>query len=172
MATISRPDEAMRTTPWPAYLDELQEQMEELYQARQPNSGHFCGCCYARRRGESVACHVCGGRFADVGEAGHVPYAVLELYWGKRRREGLVVNTLAFTGLFLSVVLSGLLVYLLPGWWRLSAVAMLLVGSYYLANILGGWVGGAIGYGWGARVRARRWEEFVERRAAGAADLR
>jgi hypothetical protein len=154
-----------------AYLDDLQVQMEELGLQKQPNLGRFCGFCYGRLPDGAERCGFCGRTVAAVAPVAKVPIYVLRVYLAKRRREGLMVNTFAFVGLFLAVVISGLIYFFLVGNWRVIALFVLLFAGWYLANLLGGWLGATLGYNWGRSVRDRYWLQYVEDRRNGVAPL-
>src|SRR5205085_9720 len=102
-----------------AFLDDLQVQMEEIGLQKVPNLGHFCGFCYGRLPDGATQCSYCGRTVAEVAPVAKVPIYVLRVYLAKRRREGMMVNTFAFIGLFLAVVLSGLIYLFLTGGWRI-----------------------------------------------------
>jgi hypothetical protein len=152
-----------------AYLDDLQVQMEELGLQRAPNLGRFCGYCYGRLPDGEAVCRYCHHSTDESAPVGKVPIYVLRLYLAKRRREGILVNTFAFLGLFLAVVLSGLIYFFLIGNWRIIALLVLLVAGWYLANLLGYNVGGTLGYNWGRRVRDNYWLRYLEDRRNGVA---
>lgn len=152
-------------------LDALQPRMEQIIFAKLPNLGRLCGYCYAHLAPDEETCHVCSRQIADVGTVTAVPRPVLRAYYAKRRREAWLVNTFAYVGMFLGVAISGLLVYLLGGYWRLIAVFTLTVGSWYLANVLGGIFGGHIGYNWGRNVRNRMWARWVSERDANGSEM-
>ena len=155
-------------------LDRLQEPMEAIALGSEPNSGRFCPHCFARletsqpaRHPSSVhSCPICGGAEAESAPFDHVPDEVLALYMAKRRREGIIVNAFAFGGIFVSLILSALLWFIVPpNLWRLASFAMLAFGSYYFARLFGYQLGVPIGAESGRRLRDRRWREFELRRA-------
>jgi hypothetical protein len=152
-----------------AYLDDLQMQMEELGLQKAPNLGRFCGYCYGRLPDGDEACRYCHHTTSDVRPVAKVPVYVLRLYLAKRRREGIMVNAFAFLGLFLAVVLSGLIYFFLIGNWRVVALFVLLVAGWYFANLLGYNVGGTLGYNWGRSVRDGYWLRYLEDRRNGVA---
>lgn len=161
------------------YLDELQEPMEAIALGRDSNRGRFCGYCYARlaeakgRRGEAGpvgSCLVCGHALSEAGMVDRVPAEALAIFMAKRKREGLIVNAFAFLGIFLSLLISALLWFLLPGgWWLIAPFAMLAVGSYYLARLLGLGIGASLGYNSGCDLRERGWSQYVAARSGGRA---
>lgn len=157
------------TTDETAYMDDLQVQMEELGLQRAPNLGHFCGHCYGRLTDGTERCRYCGTDVRETPSVTKVPIYVLRVYLAKRRREGIMVNTMAFFGMFLAVVLSGLIYFFLVGNWRIISLVVLLVAGWYLANLMGGWFGAELGYSWGRKVRDRYWLQYIEDRRNGTA---
>ncbi|HEY8837977.1 MAG TPA: hypothetical protein VIO16_09935 [Dehalococcoidia bacterium] len=151
------------------YLDDLQVQMEEIGLQKVPNLGHFCGYCYGRLTDGENQCRYCHCSTAEMALVSKVPIYVLRVYLSKRRREGLMVNSFAFLGLFLAVVLSGVIYFFLVGNWRIIALVVLLFSGWYLANLLGGWIGATIGYNWGRSVRDNYWARYLEDRRNGVA---
>jgi DNA-directed RNA polymerase subunit RPC12/RpoP len=146
-------------------LEAQQQPMERLGLQEVPNYGRFCGHCYRRLQDEEAAeCPLCGSKLDRVGTVSRVPAEAIAVFMAKRKREGLLVNTFAYVGLFIGAATSLGMAMLLPGWWRLAAVVMLVLGSYYLANLLGIAVGGVLGYRWGVSIRDRRWQEYVAQR--------
>ena len=87
------------------------------------------------------------------------------MYRLQRSREGLVVRTMAWSGLTIGVVVA-----LLPlafgdvTWWSVSAFFGLLLVFYLLSANLANTVGDALGYRWGQSLLRRRWETFVAKR--------
>ncbi len=152
-----------------AYLDDLQVQMEDLGLQKVPNLGRFCGFCYGRLPDGEEVCRHCHRSTGEVAPVAKVPVYVLRVYLAKRRREGIMVNSFAFLGLFLAVVLSGVIYFFLVGNWRVIALIVLLFAGWYLANLLGGWIGATLGYNWGRAVRDSYWVRYVEDRRNGVA---
>lgn len=145
-------------------LAALQERMERIARGGAPNSGRFCGYCFARLNTGESRCKVCARSVRDVPPAENVPADVLRAYlahWNKMR---LWVNLWAFAGIFLAIVLAGLCVGFLPGALKLLGVPVLLGGAWYFANLLGGGLGGHIGMRKGTAARARRWQRFQDER--------
>ena len=148
-------------------LDALQERMERIIRGDAPNAGRFCGYCYARLERDQPECPVCGRRISEVGAVARVPRDALRVYNAHRRKMQLWVNTFAFLGIFLSIVLSGLMIAFFANPWNFLAVGMMFFGSWYLANLLGGGIGAILGMRQGGAIRAAKWRELLERRAAG-----
>lgn len=143
-----------------AILEALQERMERIARGGAPNSGRFCGYCFARLNRDETQCRVCRRYTRDVPPVASVPEAVLRTYLAHRHKMVLWVNLFAFVGIFVAVLLAGLIVAFLPGPLKLLSVPVLLGGSWYFANLLGGGLGGHIGMRTGAAARLRKWREF------------
>lgn len=144
-------------------LAALQERMERIARGGSPNSGRFCGYCYARLNTGETQCKICRRYVRDVTPADAVPRDVLRAYlahWSKMR---LWVNVFAFTGIFIAIVLAGLVLVFMPSALKLLAIPVMLGGAWYFANLLGGGLGGHIGMRSGAAARRRRWERFRAR---------
>jgi hypothetical protein len=138
--------------------------MEQIIFAKLPNLGRLCGYCYAHLGPDDARCAVCGWAVADFGTVSAVPRQVLRAYFAKRRREAWMVNSFAYIGMFVGVAASFGIVLMTDGWWRLTALFTLTIGSWWMANLLGGLFGGNFGYNWGRRVRNRMWAEWVRQR--------
>jgi hypothetical protein len=148
-------------------LEALQERMDRIIRGESPNSGRFCGYCYARLERDDTDCPLCGRAVSEVAPVARVTRDVLRVYNAHRRKMQLWVNTFAFTGIFLAIVISGVIVALFPYPWNFLAVVTLFFGSWYLANLLGGGIGGMLGIRQGSAVRSTAWRELLQRRAAG-----
>jgi len=150
-----------------AILDTLQERMERIIRGDSPNAGRFCGYCYARLDADAATCPACGRATRDLPPVARVPRDALRVYDVHRRAMRLWVNLFAYLGILLAVVLFIVMIVFLPNPWVWFSVPVLFFGSWYLANLLGGGVGAAIGGRKGVPARAARWRELLERRAAG-----
>lgn len=148
--------------------------MEAIALGQAANRGQFCGNCFARLADRPAGgrravpwppCEVCGSSEGTAAPAAAVPAEVLGIYLAKRRREGVIVNSFAFLGIFISLVLSGVLFFTLPGGiWEVIPFATLAIGSYYLARLLGFGPGATLGYRSGTALRAQRWQSYLQRR--------
>lgn len=157
--------EAGYLSPYP-YLDRLQEKMEERLAHRVPETGRFCGFCYGRLRDVDRTCGFCGtptDRYETVGE---IPQAVLRIYKRKQQTEARWVYGLGFVGLIIASILF--VVTAVWGWdIRIKigiAFLVLIGGGYVLAQLLGTWLGGEIGYRKGARRRDEEWGVYLTER--------
>ena len=148
-------------------LDALQERMERIIAGDSPNAGRFCGYCYARLDLEEQRCPVCGRSTLDVRHVARIPRDALRVYNAHRRKMRLWVNLFAYLGILLDVLLFIVMIVFLPNPWVWFSVPVLFFGSWYLANLLGGGLGAYLGGRQGVPLRAARWRELLERRAAG-----
>ncbi len=144
-------------------LEVLQERMERIARGGAPNSGRFCGYCYARLNTGEDVCRVCGRDTRELAPVDAVPRDVLLAYMAHRRKMALWVNLFAFAGIFIAVVVAGLIIAFFPTVLKFLAIPALLGGAWYFANLLGGGVGGRLGMRSGSAARARRWREYRER---------
>lgn len=152
-----------------AILARLQERMDRIIRGDAPNTGRFCGWCFARVDEDERRCGICGTATDAVAPVGRVPRAVLRVYNAHLRKMRLWVNLFAFGGILLAIVLTGLMIALLPSPWNFLAAVSVIFTSWYLANLMGGGIGAAIGSRRGAAARDAKWAEFNARRAAGDA---
>lgn len=153
-----------------ALLEQLQERMERIARGGAPNSGRFCGYCFARLNTNEVQCKFCRRHVRDVAPVTSVPREVLQVYLAHRRKMMLWVNLFAFVGIFIAIVLAGLIVAMFPTVLKLLAVPVLLGGAWYLANLLGGGLGGYLGMRTGRAARLRKWRRWQQSRARGSAE--
>ena len=83
-----------------------------------------------------------------------------------RKRESLIVNSFAFAGLGLGVVLFTALVAVAVYrfdqslWWLGFATLVLMVGGRVFAGLLGGWVGDNVGYTYARKKLIVEWHEY------------
>jgi hypothetical protein len=89
-----------------------------------------------------------------------------------RKRESLIVNTFAFAGLGLGLVLFIALVWLAvyryeQNLWLLGlATAVFIVGGRVFAGLLGGWIGDQVGYDYAHKKLVEEWAGYERDRAA------
>lgn len=150
-----------------AIFDALQERMERIIRGDSPNAGRFCGYCYARIDEGEQRCAVCGWTTAEVPPVSRVPRDALRVYNAHRKKMRLWVNLFAYLGILIAVALFIVMIVYLPNPWVWFAVPVLFFGSWYLANLLGGWLGATLGARQGIPARAVAWRTLLERRAAG-----
>jgi len=149
------------------FLDVLQERMERIIRGDSPNAGRFCGYCYARLDDGVAACAVCGHAISEYEPVPRVPRDVLRVYNAHRKKMRLWVNLFAYLGILIAVTLFIVMIVYLPNPWVWFAVPVLFFGSWYFANLLGGWLGALLGTRQGVPARSAAWQELLERRAAG-----
>lgn len=165
MTTDQRPPSPARNDE--AIFDALQERMERIIRGDSPNAGRFCGYCYARLDDESPTCAVCGHSIVDYAPEPRVPRDALRVYNAHRKKMRLWVNLFAYLGILIAVALFIVMIVYLPNPWVWFAVPVLFFGSWYLANLLGGWLGATLGTRQGVPARSAAWQELIQRRAAG-----
>ncbi len=134
--------------------------MERIARGGAPNSGRFCGYCYARLNTGEERCHFCHYTTAELAPVASVPREVLLVYMAHRHKMMLWVNLFAFAGIFFAVVLAGLIVAFFPLAAKLLAIPVLLGGAWYFANLFGGWIGGTLGERTGRAARLKKWRAW------------
>jgi hypothetical protein len=158
----------------PVFSERLDEVLGMMIKGDAPNAGRFCGHCYTPLTKQAGACPHCWTPVASRAPVEKVPAEVVAMYRRMRKRESLIVNTFAFAGLFLGVLLFVALVavavFLMDGSWVMLSVALvaLLVGGRIFAGILGGWIGDDIGYNVAHRKLAAEWQAYASGRDGAA----
>jgi hypothetical protein len=169
---VSQIDETTLTDT-PIFSPRLDEVLGMMLDGEAPNLGRFCGYCYTPLSKSADACPHCDRPVADTGTLDRVPAEVIEMYKRMRKRESLIVNSFAFAGLFLGVLLFMVIVaidvYLVDqSWWLLVvALVVLLVSGRVFAGILGGWIGDDVGYRHAHRKLVIEWVAFERARTGG-----
>jgi hypothetical protein len=148
-------------------LDALQERMERIIRGDSPNTGQFCGYCYARLDQSQQQCALCGRATTQVTPVTRVPRDALRVYNAYRKTMRFWVNLFAYLGILIAVATFIVMIVLLPNPWVWFAVPVLFFGSWYLANLFGGWFGAAIGTRRGVPARSAMWQQLLHRRDAG-----
>ncbi len=147
--------------------------LDDILCGQAPNAGRFCGHCYHPLAPERDSCAHCGRASAEWPAVAAVPRLVIEMHRRRRGREGLVVRTIAWSGLTVGVIVA-----LLPiafgniTWWSVSAFFALLVFFYLLSANLANSLGDALGYRWGQSIVRREWARLQKEREAGEHPLR
>jgi hypothetical protein len=137
-----------------------------------PNSGAFCSFCYTPLPTGFERCDHCGQDAVERPPVASIPGAVLEMYRRKQRRESLVVNSFAYLGLglgvalFLGLVTINVLYLDRAFWFFVIATLVFLVGSRFLAGIIGGVIGDEVGFRYAAKHLAEDWAAHVAQREA------
>ena len=161
---------AMGTGDIPVFSQRLDDVMAAMIKGEAPNAGRFCGYCYTPLRKSADVCAHCGTSVAEYEPVAALPRELGALYRRMRKRESLIVNSFAFGGLFLGVVvfigLVALAVYVYDqSLWLLGfATLVLLVGGRVFAGILGGWIGDNIGYNYAHRKLIDEWHAYERER--------
>ena len=150
-------------SPYP-YAPRLQDRMDEIIDRKVPNSGTFCGLCFARLATGAERCPYCNTETATRATADKVPREVLLAYRAKKRTEATWVYSGAFVGLMIAAVLFVVMVVWAPGLLGHPGVAFLVLigGGYVLAQIFGPLIGGQLGYRVGSRKRDRLWGRLLD----------
>ncbi|HZP56819.1 MAG TPA: hypothetical protein VFC53_04605 [Dehalococcoidia bacterium] len=159
----------------PVFSQRLDELMAAMLKGEAPNVGRFCGYCYTPLGRHADACAHCARTTADVQPVAKIPAGVFDLYRRMRRRESLIVNSFAYLGLAIALLLFILLVavavYRFDAslWMMALATAVLIIGGRIFAGILGGWIGDSIGYDFAQRRLAEEWADYERERAQESA---
>jgi hypothetical protein len=152
----------------PIFSPRLDEVLGMMINGEAPNLGRFCGYCYTPMSKSASACPHCARSTSDVEPLPKLPSEIIGLYRRWRKRESLVVNSFAFAGLFLGVVIFTILVAVAvyrmdASLWMLGfATIVLLVGGRVFAGLLGGWIGDDIGYRYARRKLVEEWAEYEQ----------
>jgi hypothetical protein len=143
----------------------VQTLLDDVLAGRAPNAGRFCGYCYHLLSQEGDKCSWCARSTAESRPVDAVPHAVLEAHRLRRAREGLVVRTIAWTGLTMGVVVALVpLAFAGVTWWSVASFFVLLFAFYILSANLANSLGDVLGYRWGTSLFRRKWEEFIRER--------
>ncbi len=162
----------------PVFSPRLDEIMDAMIKGSIPNIGRFCGYCYTPVGKRDEACGHCGASLAEWPPLDRIPQDAFALYRRMRKRESLIVNSFAFAGLGLGlvlfIVLAWVAVYRMDQslWMLAAATAVFIVGGRVFAGLLGGWIGDSIGYDYAHRKLAVEWAEFERERDAARASAR
>ena len=158
------------TTAIPVFSPRLDEIMGLMVKGEIPNVGRFCGYCYTPLgKGEEQCAH-CGRTRAAYAPVAKIPTDFFALYKAMRKRESLIVNSMAFAGLGLGLALFIMLVAVAvyrydAAWeWLAFATAVFIVGGRVFAGLLGGWLGDNIGYDYAQKKLAVEWAEYERSR--------
>ncbi len=144
--------------------------LDQLVDGETPNSGSFCSFCYNPLPVSFERCDHCGQSLADRPAIKSIPQDVIDMQRRMRRRESLVVNSFAYLGLamgfalFLGLVAINVLLLNKALWFFLFATFVFLVGSRFLAGIVGGVIGDEIGYRYAHKHLAEDWRTHVAQR--------
>ena len=154
----------------PVFSPRLDELMAAMIAGEAPNVGRFCGYCYTPLGKKREECPHCGTSTSAYTPVAKLPMEFGALYRRMRKRESLIVNSFAFFGLFLGVVLFTALVAVAVYWfhqslwWLAFATLVLMVGGRVFAGLLGGWIGDNIGYDYAHKKLIVEWQEYERQR--------
>jgi hypothetical protein len=154
------------------FSQRLEEFLERLREGEVPNSGSFCSYCYNPLPPGYSRCDHCGQDLSERPPITSLPDPVLRMYRRKINRESWIVNTFAFIGLglgmviFLGMVAINVTYMDKALWFFILATIVFLVGSRILAGVIGGIIGDEIGYRVANRHLAEDWAAFVTEREA------
>lgn len=159
----------------PVFSPRLDEIMAAMIKGDIPNVGRFCGYCYTPVGKKQDACPHCGAAVAAVPTLAKIPSDFFPLYQRMRKRESLIVNSFAFAGLgigmLLFIILSAIAVYRYDAnlWMLAGATLVFIVGGRVFAGLLGGWIGDNLGYEYAHKRLVLEWQEYERERAEGRA---
>ena len=88
----------------PVFSPRLNEIMALMIGGQIPNVGRFCGYCYTPLGKDDAACGHCGRSRGEYAPVAKIPSDFFVLYRNMRRRESLIVNSFAYAGLALALV--------------------------------------------------------------------
>ena len=146
----------------PVFSPRLTEVMESILEGKSPNSGRFCAYCYTPLAAERAACPHCDASTAERAPLEKIPRELFEMFRKMRRRESLVVNGFAFSGLFLGLLIFVAVFYLIFNlggsiWWYVFDIVLLFVLARGLAGLIGGIIGDELGYRYARRKLTEDW---------------
>ncbi len=143
------------------FSSELDELIAEIRAGRAPNLGRFCGYCSAPL-GQEESCGVCSETTEHTPAVDKIDRELAQIYVAKRKREGLYVHLAAWTGILLATGLSILMILLLPGWTKVFAIIVLVLGGYFAGVFFGNVLVQGFAYRAGLRMFAKRWAVWRE----------
>jgi hypothetical protein len=156
----------------PVFSPRLDELMSCMIDGEAPNVGRFCGYCYTPLGKRADVCPHCARSTSEYATVAKIPSDFFVLYRRMRKRESIIVNSFAFAGLgiglllFIGIVALGVYRYNASLWVMAMSVVVLIVGGRVFAGILGGWIGDQIGYDHAQRKLAIEWAEYEQEREA------
>lgn len=155
----------------PLFSERLSTLLEEMFAGEAPNSGRFCGNCYTPMDQTRRECSHCGTPTNARRPVEKVPREVLLMFRAMRRRASLVVNSFAYLGLLLGVLIFIGVFYVIfelnaDIWWYIFDIVLLFVLARVLAGLLGGFVGDELGFRYSRRKLAEEWRAYEQTRDA------
>jgi hypothetical protein len=154
----------------PVFSERLDEVMAAMLEGKAPNVGRFCGYCYTPLGKKWEECAHCGHSTSAVAPVAKIPLEFFDLYKRMRKRESLIVNSFAYAGLaialllFIGLVALAVYRYEASFWLLAFATGVLIVGGRVFAGLLGGWIGDQVGYDYAQRKLAVEWEAYERER--------
>lgn len=155
----------------PVFSERLTTLLDEMFKGEAPNAGRFCGNCYTPMGPERKECPHCGTPTNERAPLDKVPRDALLMFRSMRRRESLIVNSYAYAGLLLAVLIFiGIftLTFFSGGriGWYIFDIVLLFVLARVLAGLLGGYIGDEVGYKYARRKLAEEWHAWEAQRDA------
>ena len=149
----------------PIFSERLTTVMVDIIKGDAPNAGRFCGNCYTPIDKQRTACPQCDCSVEDRPPVGKIPREVGVMFRNLRGRESLVVNSYAYAGLFLGVIIFIAVFYVLftlgaNVWWFVFNTALLFVLARVLAGLLGGVLGDEMGFRYARGKLVEEWREY------------
>ncbi len=89
----------------PVFSERLTVILEDMIKGEAPNAGRFCGNCYTPIDPQRTQCVHCSRPVKERPPVQRVPDGVLVMFRIKRSRESLIVNSFAYAGLLLAVII-------------------------------------------------------------------
>jgi hypothetical protein len=148
----------------PIFSARLEALLAEILAGRAPDAGRFCGRCYDPLSPNQKTCSHCATKTSTHAPVEQIPREVIDMVRARRGRESLVVRSMAYGGLAVALALALIPLLFLPFWWGFVAFFSVVAVGYVVSANVANSLGDAIGYRWGQRTLARRWQEFIERR--------
>ncbi len=153
----------------PIFSDRLTTVLETVLAGQAPNAGRFCDFCYSPVDLGRKHCRHCRREVKESRLVARVPDEVFLMFRRMRRRESLVVNSFAYLGLALAMLVFVVLTYVILAnganfWWFVVNIALLFVLARVLAGLLGGFVGDELGYRHARRKLAQEWAAYESQR--------
>ena len=164
--------EAPASVALPVFSPRLDEILGLMIKDEIPNVGRFCGYCYTPLERKQERCGHCDRTRDEYPPVARIPDGVLTIYRKMRKRESLIVNSFAFAGLGIGLLvfigMVALAVYRFDAaiWMLALATAVFIIGGRVLAGLLGGWIGDNIGYDYAQKKLAVDWAEYERARGA------
>lgn len=141
--------------------------LDDILAGRAPNAGRFCGYCYHPLAAEHRECPHCRRAVAECLPVAALPRELLEMQRLRRRREGLVVRSVAWGGLTVGVVVAlAPLAFAGVTWWSVALFFGLLAFFYLVSANLANSLGDALGWRWGQSLIRCRWQRLLADREA------